>query len=87
MYIQEVFQKIIKEHDVMYWKPFHRSDYNGTSLVRFEYYPYTYRAAQYEDGEWLRPQFKCDGMSNTWSITYLAPFFGKDDVKQGIEFK
>ncbi|CAG5116099.1 unnamed protein product, partial [Candidula unifasciata] len=68
-------------------KPMIRSDYNGTSLVRFEYYPYTYRAAQYEDGEWLRPQFKCDGMSNTWSVTYLAPFFGKDDVKQGIEFK
>ncbi|XP_013089446.2 uncharacterized protein LOC106073439 [Biomphalaria glabrata] len=68
-------------------KPMIRSNYNGTSLVRFEYYPYTYRAAQYEDGEWLRPQFKCDGMVDSWVVTYLAPFFGKDDIKQNIEFK
>ncbi|XP_059149166.1 uncharacterized protein LOC131936271, partial [Physella acuta] len=68
-------------------KPMIRSNYEGTSLVRFEYYPYTYKAAQYEDGEWLRPQFKCDDRVNTWVVTYLAPFFGKDDIKENIEFK
>ncbi|KAK7107826.1 uncharacterized protein [Littorina saxatilis] len=68
-------------------KPMIRSDYNGTSSIRFEYYPLTYRAATYEDGEWLRPEFKCDGRVNDWVVTYLAPFFGKNDLKTRLEFK
>jgi len=68
-------------------KPLIRSDLNGTSLVRFEYYPYTYRAAQYEDGEWIRPHFLCDGRINSWVVTYIAPFFGLDDLKERLEFK
>ncbi|XP_005104597.1 uncharacterized protein LOC101847514 [Aplysia californica] len=68
-------------------KPLIRSDLNGTSLVRFEYYPYTYKAAQYEDGEWLRPQFRCDSRLDSWVVTYQAPFFGLDDIKERIEFK
>jgi len=68
-------------------KPLIRSDVKGSSLVRFEYYPYTYVAAEYEDGEWLRPQFRCDGRVDSWVMTYLAPFFGLDDLKERIEFK
>ncbi|KAK7494317.1 hypothetical protein BaRGS_00014420 [Batillaria attramentaria] len=68
-------------------KPMIRSDYNGTSLIRFEYYPITFRAATYEDGEWLRPQFKCDGRVSDWVVTYLAPIFGKNDLKTRLEFK
>ena len=64
-----------------------RSDYSGTSAIRFEYYPLTYQAATYEDGEWLRPEFKCDGRVNYWVVSYLAPFFGKNDLKTRIEFK
>lgn len=68
-------------------KPMIRSDYNGTSSIRFEYYPLTFRAATYEDGEWLRPEFKCDNRVDNWVITYLAPFFGKNDLKTRLEFK
>ncbi|XP_076444630.1 uncharacterized protein LOC143282762 isoform X1 [Babylonia areolata] len=68
-------------------KPMIRSNYNGTSSIRFEYYPLTYRAATYEDGEWLRPEFKCDGRVEDWVVTYLAPIFGKNDLKTRIEFK
>lgn len=68
-------------------KPMIRSNPIGTSLIRFEYYPLTYRAPRYEDGEWLRPQFKCDGMVNDWVVTYVVPFFGKNSLKTEIEFK
>ncbi|XP_071112765.1 uncharacterized protein [Haliotis cracherodii] len=68
-------------------KPMIRSNPMGTSLIRFEYYPLTYRAPRYEDGEWLRPQFKCDGMVNDWVVTYVVPFFGKNSLKTEIEFK
>ncbi|KAL5010556.1 hypothetical protein ScPMuIL_012861 [Solemya velum] len=68
-------------------KPMIRSDYKGTSLVRFEHYPLTFRAPLYEHGKWLRPQFKCDGRVDDWVITYVVPFFGPDMLKQRIEFK
>ncbi|GFS15850.1 Fras1 related extracellular matrix protein [Elysia marginata] len=68
-------------------KPMIRSDIPGTSLIRFEYYPYTYRAPQYEDGEWLRPQFKCNGRYDAWVVPYQVPFFGWDDIKARLEFK
>lgn len=68
-------------------KPLIRSDIKGTSLVRFEHYPLTFRAPLYEHGKWLRPQFKCDGRIDDWVVTYAVPFFGPDMLKQEIEFK
>ncbi|KAK6170213.1 hypothetical protein SNE40_018662 [Patella caerulea] len=74
----------LKKHTA---KPMIRSNREGTSLIRFEYYPITYRAPDYEDGEWLRPQFKCDGRVDDWVATYVVPFFGKNSLKTKIEFK
>ena len=68
-------------------KPMIRSNPQGESLVRFEYYPLTFRAPRYEDGEWLRPEFKCDDRINDWVISYVVPFFGKNALKTRIEFK
>lgn len=72
-------------------KPMIRSSPNSTSSIRFEHYPITYRAPRYEDGEWLRPEFKCDtssdGKVNDWVSTYVVPFFGLNSVKTQIEFK
>ncbi|ESO93259.1 hypothetical protein LOTGIDRAFT_119445 [Lottia gigantea] len=68
-------------------KPMIRNDKKGTSLIRFEYYPITYRAPDYKDGEWLRPQYKCDGKVYDWVSTYVVPFFGKNSLKTKIEFK
>lgn len=68
-------------------RPMIRSDINGTSSIRFEYYPLTYKATRYEDGEWIRPVFKCDGRVDSWVVTYVVPFFGKNTLKTSIEFK
>lgn len=72
-------------------KPMIRSSPNSTSSIRFEHYPITYRAPRYEDGEWLRPEFKCDPSDdqkvNDWVSTYVVPFFGLNSVKTQIEFK
>ncbi|XP_014776491.1 uncharacterized protein LOC106873574 [Octopus bimaculoides] len=68
-------------------RPMIRSDINGSSLIRFEYYPLTYHAPKYEDGEWLRPVFKCDGRVDAWVLTYVVPFFGMNTLKTQIEFK
>ncbi|KAH3739738.1 hypothetical protein DPMN_046425 [Dreissena polymorpha] len=68
-------------------KPMIRSSPNSTSSIRFEHYPISYRAPSYEDGEWLRPEFKCDGRVNDWVATYVVPFFGLNSVKTQIEFK
>ena len=72
-------------------KPMIRSSPNSTSSIRFEHYPITYRAPRYEDGEWLRPEFKCDPTDdkkvNDWVSTYVVPFFGLNSVKSQIEFK
>lgn len=68
-------------------KPMIRSSPNSTSSIRFEHYPITYRAPSYEDGEWLRPEFKCDGMVDDWVATYVVPFFGLNSVKTQVEFK
>ena len=68
-------------------RPMIRSDINGTSSIRFEYYPLIYYATSYQDGEWLRPIFKCDGRVDKWVVTYVVPFFGKNSLKTSIEFK
>lgn len=68
-------------------KPMVRSDVNGTSSIRFEHYPLMFYAPKYEHGEWLRPEFKCDGRIMDWVMTYVVPFFGKDSLKSRLEFK
>ena len=68
-------------------KPMIRSGPNQTSSIRFEHYPITYRAPDYEDGEWSRPTFLCDDFINDWVVTYTVPFFGLNSVKSQIEFK
>lgn len=68
-------------------KPMIRSGPNQTSSIRFEHYPITYRAPDYEDGEWSRPTFKCDDMVMDWVLTYTVPFFGLNSIKTQIEFK
>lgn len=68
-------------------KPMIRSSPNSTSSIRFEHYPITYRAPSYEDGEWSRPVFKCDGYIDDWVATYTVPFFGLNSIKSQIEFK
>ncbi|CAG5117529.1 unnamed protein product, partial [Candidula unifasciata] len=64
-----------------------RSDPNGTSSVRHEYYPLTYRAASYEQGFWTKPHFRCDGNVDTWVMTYVSPFFGMDRLRKRLEFR
>ncbi|GAB1603596.1 uncharacterized protein LOC115222177 [Argonauta hians] len=68
-------------------RPMIRSNIKGKSLIRFEYFPLTFRAPRYEDGEWLRPVFKCDGRVDAWVLTYVVPFFGMNTLKTQIEFK
>lgn len=57
-----------------------RSDAQGTSSVKFEYYPIVYYAPHYEDGVWSNPIFKCDGMVDAWVVSYSIPFFKRDYV-------
>ncbi|XP_059145696.1 uncharacterized protein LOC131932801 [Physella acuta] len=64
-----------------------RSDPNGTSSVRHEYFPLTYRAAPYEAGFWTRPYFRCDGNIDSWLIKYVSPFFGLDSLRTRLEFR
>lgn len=68
-------------------KPMIRSSPNSTSSIRFEHYPITYKAPSYEEGEWTRPEFRCDGYINDWVSTYSVPFFGLNSIKSQIEFK
>lgn len=68
-------------------KPMIRSDPAGTSLIRFEHYPLNFYAPTYEQGEWLRPEFKCDKRVMDWVVTYVVPFFGLDSLKSKLEFK
>jgi hypothetical protein len=63
-----------------------RSDVKGTSSIKFEYYPISYFAPKYEDGLWSNPVFKCDGMVNTWAVTYSIPFFRRDHIAKKNKF-
>ncbi|CAE1274157.1 unnamed protein product [Acanthosepion pharaonis] len=70
-----------------YWMRAHiRSDINGTSSIRFDYYPMRYKAPVMSDGFWTRPYFRCDGYVDKWVITYVVPFFGLDNLKKAIKF-
>ncbi|KAK3086522.1 hypothetical protein FSP39_019568 [Pinctada imbricata] len=64
-----------------------RSDINGTSSVKFEYYPMGYRAPHVGQGIWTRPYFRCDGRVNRWVITYAVPFIGLDVLRTSLKFK
>ena len=63
-----------------------RSDVKGTSSIKFEYFPISYFAPKYEDGLWSNPVFKCDGMVNTWAVTYSIPFFRRDHIAKKNKF-
>ena len=63
-----------------------RSNAQGTSSVKFEYFPISYFAPQYEDGLWSHPKFKCDGMVDTWVMTYAIPFFRRDYIAKKTRF-
>ena len=40
-----------------------------------------------EQGHWTAPYFDCKGLVKMWKITYAAPFFGWDSLRNRIEFK
>ncbi|KAJ8315213.1 hypothetical protein KUTeg_007363 [Tegillarca granosa] len=64
-----------------------RSDPNGTSTIKHEYYPMGYFAPAVGDGIWSRPHFKCDGRVDNWVITYSIPFIGLDDLRKKYKFR
>ncbi|RUS70685.1 hypothetical protein EGW08_021543 [Elysia chlorotica] len=64
-----------------------RSNPEGTSRVRHEFFPITYRAAPYEVGFWTKPHFRCDGKVDAWVMTYVSPFFGLDSLRTKLEFR
>ena len=64
-----------------------RSDINGTSSVKFEYYPMGYKAPHVGQGIWTRPYFRCDGRVNRWVVTYAVPFIGLDRLRTKLQFK
>lgn len=67
-------------------RPMIRADENGTSSVKFEYFPMTYQAPDYADGIWIGPTFRCDGRVDAWVMTYLSPFFKRDPFSNKIRF-
>jgi hypothetical protein len=73
-----------------YWlKMYFRSEEQGDDIYlrRYEHFPEYYRAANIHQGLWTAPYFDCDGLVKMWKITYAAPFFGWDSLRQRIEFK
>ncbi|XP_050398522.1 uncharacterized protein LOC126816272 [Patella vulgata] len=67
-------------------RPMIRSDPKGTSSIRFEHFPLSYKAPEYSDGYWTNPRFKCDGRVDDWIITYVVPFFGLDGIRKRTKF-
>ena len=45
------------------------------------------RAANLEQGHWTVPYYDCHGLVKMWKITYEAPFFGWDSLRNRREFK
>ena len=73
-----------------YWlKMYFRSDETGDDIYlrRYEHFPEYYRAANIKQGMWTAPYYDCDGLVKMWKITYAAPFFGWDSLRNRIEFK
>lgn len=63
-----------------------RSDLNGSSNIRHEHFPLTYKAPIVEQGIWMPPEFKCDDRVDAWVMTYIVPFFRKIKVSRKIKF-
>lgn len=63
-----------------------RSDINGSSSVRHEHFPVTYRAPTIEQGLWMPPVFKCDDRVDTWVMTYVVPFFRGIKISRKVQF-
>lgn len=73
-----------------YWlKMYFRSDEQGDDIYlrRYEHFPEYYRAANIKQGMWTAPYYDCYGLQKMWKITYAAPFFGWDSLRNRIEFK
>lgn len=68
-------------------RPYVRSNPSGTSSVKHEFFPITYKAAPYAMGFWTNPHFRCDGKVDTWVMTYVSPFFGLDSLRTKLEFR
>merc|ERR1711988_1485890 len=43
--------------------------------------------ANLEQGVWTAPYYDCKGLVKKWIITYAAPFFGFDSLRDRVEFK
>ena len=73
-----------------YWlKMYFRSEEQGDDIYlrRYEHFPEYYHAANIKQGQWTAPYFDCHGLHKMWKITYAAPFFGWDSLRNRIEFK
>lgn len=64
-----------------------RFNSSGLNSIRYDRYPLQYRSAQLEHGYWTAPFYDCNGLHNTWLISYASPFFGWDKLKLRIEFR
>ncbi|KAK3708828.1 hypothetical protein RRG08_021982 [Elysia crispata] len=64
-----------------------RSNPQGTSSIKHEFFPIKYFAATYEMGFWTKPHFRCDGKVDAWVVTYVSPFFGLDSLRTKLEFR
>lgn len=64
-----------------------RFNETGESTVKYEHYPYSYQGAKLTDGLWTAPFYDCYGKVPMWKIKYVAPFFGWNSLKAGLEFK
>merc|ERR1711956_104221 len=56
-------------------------------LRRYEHFPEYYKAANIKQGLWTAPYYDCNGLVKMWKITYAAPCFGWDSLRNRIEFK
>jgi murein DD-endopeptidase MepM/ murein hydrolase activator NlpD len=73
-----------------FWlKMYFRSEEQGDDIYprRYEHFPEYYKAANIKQGLWTAPYYDCNGLVKMWKITYAAPFFGWDSLRNRIEFK
>lgn len=63
-----------------------RGNSSGEYLTKYDHYPVRYKAAELRHGQWTAPYFDC-GLLNKWVVTYAAPFFGWDSIRNKLEFK
>ena len=97
LYINKPFYKDLKSRWSNYYDPlekfwlkmYFRSEERGDNIYprRYEHFPEYYRAANLEQGVWTAPYYDCKGLVKKWIITYAAPFFGFDSLRDRVEFK